>query len=74
MEKVYFLFGLNCTGIYESKGFEELVNEIVNNGCYHNEFCFAIGETRPEALLNMYDGYEGFSVISEEEYFKLILL
>lgn len=67
MTRIYYLFGSAASASYDDHGIEQ----IISNGIAHATFEFVQGETHPSTLLYEFDGWEGYTEITKEEYSRL---
>lgn len=70
MNDLYFLFGKQISDIYNDGSITDVVLAIQNQGVDHALFVWK-EDTDPTELLNAYEGWEGWVVISKAEYDKI---
>jgi hypothetical protein len=80
MDKTYYLFGQSasvCYDEYEDKegnilhGTEAVIQAEEDGECTYETFCFIDGVTTPTMLLESYQGWSEYTIITEEEFNKL---
>ena len=80
MGKTYYLFGetaIDCYHEYTDNdgntlaGIDAVIQANDENECNFTTFCFVEGVTTPTMLLESYDGWDDYLIITEEEFNKL---
>lgn len=71
--KEFYLFGSQAVRMYDDEGFDSLLQHVTTGGEY-GVFVFEYGVTETGELLGHYDGWDGYTTITEEEFNILVRL
>lgn len=70
-DKTFYLFGSDACRTYRQEGFGQLKAVIETEDLGYSIFCFEQNLTSSASLLDAYDGWGDYEVLTEEEYDEL---
>jgi len=71
MKVTYYLFGEDACREFEEEGIDSVVERYEDNDLTYETFKFIDGVTNSASLIESYDGWNGYAILTQEEYEKL---